>query len=379
MVGLVSKLIKLHLINYINHSDLTINLVDGVNIIGGPSGSGKSAIRCSLDDLYFNEDIKNSIKEGTKKSQIIATFDDGTEIEKVRSATINRYILRKPNQEKQVFDKIGKDVPQEIKEVVGLDYYECDGEKLNLHIAPQITLPFLLEQSPTFRMKLFNQLTGNSNIDELLSSYNKDIFNLNREIPVNEKELEDKNADLNEKVVQLQEVDEKLSNLEKIYAIIQAKYQQYEQLLSNYNKIKELKEKREFLQYKLLQNKIPQLYDGQLLREKIEKLDKLKTLLNALESTKKKIDTSATILQNQCLPCLNVQEIQGKIGAYTTLKTIFNQIQEITTKITKNKQNVQLIKQEIDTNQKNYEELKTKFPICDNCGQYILNGEEHEN
>lgn len=405
-------LIKLELINYLKHSHLIIDLQNGVNVIGGASGTGKSCIRCAIEDLYFNEDIKNSIKEGTKKSQIIATYSDGIEIEKVRSSTINRYILRKPNEEPQEFNKVGKEVPLEIKEIIGLDYYECDDEKLNLNIAQQIELPFLLDKSPTFRMKLFNQLTGNANIDELLSSYNKDIFNLNREIPSIEKDLESKNNDLNQKNTQLKDLTLKYNTIEDSYTKLQNKYSQYEQFISIFNKIKDLKEKAEFLQYKINQIKIPEVLNFQVIRDKIHLYEQLKTLLNALQSTKNKIAISQDVLKQKVLPELNIKEIEGKINRYDKLKLLYYSINTLNNKIQTQKiaelpkiniaelenkiqyyeilktffENIQRLKQQINEKKQNfvkieeellqvfetYEEMKKSVPKCDKCGQYIM-------
>lgn len=369
----MSKFAKLRLINYLIHEDITIDLINGVNIIGGESGTGKSSIRCAIEDLCWNEDIKNCIREGSKKAQIILTLSDGTEIEKVFSASINRYILRIPGEKEQQFDKIGKSVPDEIKKILELDYYECDDEKLNLNVASQMTLPFLLDQSPTFRMKLFNQLTGNANIDELLTSYNKDIFNLNREIPTLEKSLEEKDKDLTQKIDNLQILSTKVTKLQKIQQIIKEKYVRYEAILSIFNKIKDLKEKKEFLQYKISQIKIPEISNFQQLREKIEFYDKLKSYLNALQSTKTKIAISIDVLKKKVLPDLNSKEIEDKIKRYEMLKTVYKNLLSIKGKIEQNNSNLIKINKEVQEAHESYEALKQSQPKCDKCGQYLLN------
>lgn len=370
------KLQGLTLINYLNHSHLDISFTDGVNIIAGKSGVGKSSIRSAIEDLFFNEDIKNPIKEGEKRYQIIGKFEGGIEVEKVRSATINRYILRKPNQEEQVFDKIGKDIPNEIKEIFGIDYYECDGEKLNLNVARQIGLPFLLDKTPSFRMKLFNQLTGNSFVDKLLSEYNKDIFNINKDLKVHEKTLEQYQKSLEEKEKNFKILDEKYGQIQSKYVILLERVKRYEQLLSISNKIKELKEKKDFCIYKLNKIKIPKDLDTKGLREKIEKYNKLKTLLNALQSTNSKLDIARAKLIKQVQPELNRIKIQAKIDSYEMLKTVYNKINTLKQQIEEKREKLSKIKQDLIQKQKEFEELKKSMPICDKCGQYIINCEE---
>ena len=103
------KLKFITLNNFQAHKKLTIDFNDKVNTITGLSNAGKSCIRRAIDWVCFCLSIseKDLRKEGTKSTSVIIGFNNDVEIEKVRSNSINRYILRKPDEEEQTFDSFG--------------------------------------------------------------------------------------------------------------------------------------------------------------------------------------------------------------------------------------------------------------------------------
>lgn len=180
---------QLTLKNFQKHSDLTLNFDKGVNIIFGQSDSGKSNIRRAIAWLYdlqsYNEETIR--KEGSKKTSVIGLFDNGIEIERIRSSSINRYVTRVPGQKEMEYDAVGKGAPEEVRKLINMSLIEIDDKiKLNLNIAEQISMPFLSDIPGSARLKLFNQLTGNNLIDQLVQNFNKEIINIRRNLTIQE-------------------------------------------------------------------------------------------------------------------------------------------------------------------------------------------------
>jgi len=179
---------KLELINFQKHADLTIPLVNGINVIHGASFAGKSCVVRAIKWLFFNEPKGDVVRkeEGdkfTKKTSVKITFENnGKEItvERVKSNSINSYIVYDGEKKEPPYNSVGKTIPDDIKKLLGVSTFNIDKDSLILNVANQITLPFLFDKSGTFRMKLFNKLTGASIIDKVFQSLNKDILQLNR-------------------------------------------------------------------------------------------------------------------------------------------------------------------------------------------------------
>ena len=194
---------SLKLNNFQKHSDLQINFVNGVNVLYGASDIGKSCIRRAIEWVVQNESIDGVRKTGTKKTTVTITLDNNIEVERVRSTSINRYIIRKGKDE-QVYDAIGKSIPDEVKEVLTIYPIDIDGEQIYLNSQPQIGLPFLFDKSPAFRMKLFNKLTGNDVLDRLFSEFNKDILRIKRNLKEETERFKDREPKLNDKKIEME-------------------------------------------------------------------------------------------------------------------------------------------------------------------------------
>jgi len=182
------KLKTIKLQNFQKHKNLTIDFNEDINLITGLSNKGKSCIRRAIDWVIFclNISEKDLRKEGSKITKVTLLFNNEVEVEKVRSSSINRYILRKPDEEEQIFDSFGKTTPEEISNCIGMSQIDIEKESLNLNIAEQLTLPFLLDKSPSFRAKLFNKLTGNELLDILFKTCNRESLRIGRELKTTE-------------------------------------------------------------------------------------------------------------------------------------------------------------------------------------------------
>ena len=306
------------------HEKLVVNFKDGVNVIVGPSFIGKSCIRRAIEWCYFGINFDGIRREGSKKTIVKITDTDGTIVERIRSASINRYVLNH-NGEQKVFDSIGKTVPQEIRDAIGINPIEVDGEELWLNSAPQIALPFLFDKSPTWRMKLFNKLTGNDLLDKLFVQFNKDILRIGRDHKSDTERLEDLTVQLNEKEIekeQLEAIHDTVKNQIEALRIKQEKYDNLLELLelqqNNDKQTIALKAQKTDVKY-------PQDVEIKELTTKTDDLDQKEELLRAVLSNEREISRVSVELTKNVVPALDSDDLQGKIDRLNMLETVIKQ------------------------------------------------------
>lgn len=317
----MTNLEKLELKNFQTHEDLVLEFTEGISVVFGPTDCGKSSIRRAIEFLCDINVCSGLRKEGTKQTSVKGWFSNGAVVTRVKSASINRYILEQDGKE-QTFDAIGKSAPAEIKEAIGIYPLEVDGDQIYLNSVPQISLPFLLDKSGTFRMKLFNQLTGNDVLDKLFVSFNKDILRFKRTLKEGNEKLPELATELEKKECEKEQLEFKYKKTQKLVGQIKDQQTELDNLLKTKELYSSLLAKLNETNHKLNELNIPQDIDFKGLTEKIEGCDTLKTLSNALESLQTQIKTVDTKIGEIVYPELNVDEIEDKIKTLDILNDL---------------------------------------------------------
>lgn len=107
--------------NFQSHVYSELSLSKGVNVIVGPSDSGKTAIMRALRWNMFNDPSGvEFVREGETEVAVTIRFQNKVEVERRRSRSKNQYILRQPGEEELIFEGFGKNVPAEIEEAIGI-------------------------------------------------------------------------------------------------------------------------------------------------------------------------------------------------------------------------------------------------------------------
>lgn len=319
---------KLELTNFQNHAHLTLDFTNKVNVIFGKTDSGKSNIVRAIKYLFFGKPSGDVVrKEGTKKTSVKATLDNDITLERIKSASTNRYILTVRG-EKKVFDAIGKEIPQAIKDVIKVRPIEVDKSSIILNVADQIALPFLLDKSGSFRMKLFNKLTGSDIIDKCLQSFNKDILRIGREERLEREHLEEGQKSLKDVEIQKIKVEEKHKKFSTLYKSLKEKYEQYKKLEESLMVLSCTEAELEIVGKKLDKIKIPKISTKDL-QEKIERLENLKDYYLTIKNNKEKettIGNDITKITIQLENCINkYKEILTKLKICPTCKQEISQ------------------------------------------------------
>jgi len=358
---------NLKIINFQAHPELEINFVNGVNVIYGDSETGKSCIKHAIEFLCHHDTFKGQRRIGTKKTSVKGEFDNGIIVERIISASINRYILTKDGKE-NIFDSVGKDAPDEIKEVIGIYPITVDKEEIYLNSQSQVGLPFLFDKSPSFRMKLFNKLTGNDVLDKLFGQFNKDILRIKRGYREETERFEIRAKDLKIKQTEKEKAEALHVRLKKRVSNVRFLYEKYSKLLELKTLKKANDEHIEEIKFKLKNLKVPQAIDIKQLGEKINRYEQIKTLKNSYE----KVVTGLMKVRGQLkairVPEINLGSLSDKINRLDALKSAKENLANANKKCFTIKDDLKKLEMILCKKKEEYKELLKEAKIlCPNC------------
>jgi len=360
---------SIQLKNWQAHENLKLDFSDNINVITGLSDSGKSCVRRALGWVIFNANISevDYRREGTTETSVSLTLKNGIIVERIRSNTLNRYVLKKEGYEDKVFDSIGKEIPEEIKNVLNLFLIEIDKDSLNLNIANQLTLPFLLDKPASFRAKLFNKLTGNEILDTLFVNLNRENLNCSKEIKRLDNQIVQQEKDTQECMKLYTSMYENLQKVKKIYSKIEEEIIIYDELKKLASKIKNNKNTYNDIKSKL--EKIVIISDNKInsLKERAELLKELTSIQNKLKETKLNLDVVINEQKIIEIPKVNLEELKQKAQKIDTLKKFKKEINQ--NNIDKEKVNIKIKEKQTLYNNlsKQLKEIWNKLDFCSKC------------
>ena len=259
--------------NFQSHKHTSIEFNEGLNVILGPSDSGKSAIIRGIKWALYNEPAGDFfIKEGEREASVTLIFSDDTKVQRIRSKSKNIYILSKQDGEELRFEGFGMTVPEEIIEATGIYKIKLDSDYSNaINLAEQLEGPFLLSEKTSTRAVAIGRLIGVNVIDDALRETLRDKGNKSRR----KNDLEDRKDKLKEELGQYEYLDMlklKLDRVENLRTIIAEKSKMKERLESSAENYRRL-------------NKDLVSINKQLSRlDKLDEIDKLLKDLNYLAS-----------------------------------------------------------------------------------------------
>lgn len=369
---------KIILKNWQKHDFLELDFNPNINVITGLTDTGKSCIFRAMEWVCGVSDTseKDYRREGTNETSVKMFLNNGYQVEKIRSDSLNRYILSKDGID-QVFDAVNKDVPDEIRKVLPIENIEIDGQSINLNFASQANLNFIFDENikASFRSKLFNKFTGNEFIDKLFKHLNKESLSLSKKIKASENTLSIQEKEL----VTLKKESEDLSNVLTIVKDLQSELNgnmEIYQILSDLveQKLKsdtELKETQEKLQNVILVNAETIIKTKEL----IDKYSNILSLKSKFDEISKNIDQ---LLQTKIQTVeVNWNELKEKVNQYYAIQDLNSlysstskQIDEILSKNDRIKLNDLT---ELKMLSQKYIQISDKILELNNCNLFIDN------
>ncbi|NLM06205.1 MAG: AAA family ATPase [Tissierellia bacterium] len=247
------KYIKsIRLINFQSHKDNTIELAKGLNVIVGPSDSGKTAIIRAIIWVLFDEPLGDSIiRIGADEATVIITMYDGSYVKKSRKNRAVYEIYDSLTGKKEEYQGSKGDVKKKVANILGLRF-SSDNEKDSYNIHDQLSPPFLISEGPAGKAQAIGKLVGIDILDEAVADTRKDIVQ--------------KKQAINASLVKKEELQETISNFDYL-------------------------EDEKLLLFKIEEN-------IKVSKSLISKLERLKTIQEDFLSTKDAIDTIKKTIEN---------------------------------------------------------------------------------
>lgn len=167
--------------NFQSHKFSVIDFDEQLNVIVGPSDSGKSAIIRGIKWVLYNEPSGDYfIKEGATESSVTLEFNDGVKLQRYRSKSKNAYILTNRDGIEVKFEGFGSTIPEEIIQAIGIKKINLDSdESSSINIGEQLEGAFLLSEKGGTRASAIGRLVGVNIVDDALREALKDTRNLN--------------------------------------------------------------------------------------------------------------------------------------------------------------------------------------------------------
>jgi DNA repair ATPase RecN len=360
---------KLVLNNFQKHAHLELEFQNGVNYIYGSSDAGKSCIRRAIGFLFFGDPRTDSIrKEGTKQTSVLGVLDNGIEVERIKSATVNRYIIRKEGKE-VVYDSIGASIPEEVQAVLQVSTIDIDKDPLNLNVAEQISLPFLLDKPGSFRLKLFNKLTGNDLLDKLVQNLNKEMLQIGRDIKSEQDFVATNEPKLAEVTIQVTEKQKLLGNYKELKIALDEKLSRYKKLVDLHLKLETINTTLKQTEEALKVIKIVPDETINRLHEMIDKWISLSDLKEALEEDDKIVSETETQLKEIKIADIDTSAIKEKISRLDALKKASELLQDALRRVKTAETDIQAYEGKIAEFEAKYQSLLKEAGVCPVCKQ----------
>lgn len=182
------------------HKHLKIGL-KGFVAIRGESDLGKSAILRAMRAILANEWPSDYLRDGATESYIAMTFPESTSpnVESIhfwKSSKKNEYGVKLRGKPMLVYPKIGKDVPQEVKDMGFAPVTTEKGDNFYLNFNKQASPWFLVTNSPMEKTSFFNAIFKIQKYEAANRSINSDAMQIHQKINLLTSQAQAKEIDL---------------------------------------------------------------------------------------------------------------------------------------------------------------------------------------
>lgn len=286
---------KVILQNFQSHKNSTIEFDNNLNIIVGPSDSGKTGILRGIKWALYNDPSGDYfIREGESECSVTIFFSDNTRIKRYRNKNKNSYIIYDRDGNESKYEGFGTSIPEEVVRITGIKKILLDKDlSKSINISDQLEGAFLLSEKNSIKANSIGYLVGVDVIDDALRETLKD----NKNLLIQKKIFDENINDLKEQSKQYEyiyQMNIKIKNIEEIANSIKLKNKtldRYIKISSNHKYIKEQKDKVKYYLDKLNNlNKVEIiLKDIELSYNKYRNLSNYNNQLNQTMSNKKEI------------------------------------------------------------------------------------------
>jgi len=349
---------KLEIQNFQSHKYTELEFSPGVNVIIGPSDSGKSSIIRALRWVIWNRPLGDAFVSHWAEETTVAIKTNDCVVERFKGKGGDKYmLLTDDGMEVLEFKAFGTAPPDEILEALDLS---------ELNVQNQHDNAFLISNSPGEVSRHFNKIANIDKIDSSLRAVESWVRSINQNITAIEHELE-RDKDKLKSFDYLDKLEAEIEVLEQLESKVNQTINQKLTILNLIESVEEveeeIKEHSDILSMEGLVTEILELYEQRT--EQFEKYSKLKTISLNLSNCRKEIKEHQAILKDQ--------------GQVDLVLGLYNKVNETQTQVNKLQA---LLNKEEETDRKILsaegvlEDLETKWhenmpDICPLCEQEV--------
>lgn len=337
--------------NFQSHKDSELNLHPGVNVVVGPSDSGKTAIIRALRWLVWNRPTGDAFRSTWGGNTIVRMLlEEGQVIVRNKDGKENVYSI-----DGKFLAAFGSGVPDEVVELLNLD---------ESNLQQQLDSPFLISESPGAVASYFNRIAHLDQIDIGL----KNAQSAMRKLGYDEEKYTSEQTDVLNRLKQFEYLDKAESDLEVLEGMEQDQ-------LKRYNQKSELESL--ITQYANNEQQIQTVQPLLILEQDVEQVVKLYEELDALETSKDNLERTAEMLQEIQTDIEFQEELLGVETSVNEILTMYEKMEAVDTQCNDLNTLIERLdatKERLGDTENEIKELEQKFhknmpEVCPLCGK----------
>lgn len=354
---------KITLKNFQSHRNNTFDFIDGINVILGQSGIGKSSVIRALSYIFTNKK-SNGVKYESRPDATgfeIEVVVDGHSIKRVKSTKENEYHI-----DGEVYRDIGTSVPDKVYSISNISPIKVGSDEFNVQLAKQFDPHFLMFLSDSLKVKFLNRLSGSHILDIALKETNKDLNAVDKDKISNENELN---------IVQ-SNINHLLDIVDPIKLVVKDAREKYDALIDSNNRVNDLKvvkshmdsynaQKREF-------DAIHAIIDNVNIEGfefKINKLNDLYNVKNSYDSNMMETKHVKDIIEK--IDKIDVKQLESRKNILDSLKSLWYNYTCIKSDMDKVNEELHEVNRKILNSISEVKDFLTNTPKCPTCNTTI--------
>lgn len=195
------KIASLKIRGFQSHADTYIEFCDGLNVIVGPTGSGKSGIIRALEFILFNKlEDPNFITKDMDTFEGEATFESGKIVKRIRNKKENMYVLYRNagDADPVTLTGFGEGPVEEVLSFHGIKPIKIGKKDRFISVHSQHDQAFFLTESAGDKAKLIGSIAKTDIIDEAIAELAADTKREQVKLNAKKSEIAEKEAKLTE-------------------------------------------------------------------------------------------------------------------------------------------------------------------------------------